>query len=155
DGLPRGASAVAFSGDGRFLATALPEGAIQLWEAATWTKRNEYKGHRDRTTALTFTPAGQLLSGSLATTVLAWDIRPPRVAVSVSLEKAWSDLAAREADVSFRSEGKFLAASAETVKTFAEKVKPVEALDPKRIRRLLADLDSEVFAVREAASKAL
>jgi hypothetical protein len=155
DGLSRGASAVAFSRDGRFLAAALPEGAIQLWEAATWTKRNEYKGHRDRPTALTFTPAGQLLSGSLDTTVLAWDIRPPRVAVSMSLERAWNDLATREAGVSFQSEGRFLAAPAETVKLFAEKVKLVEALDPKRIRRLLADLDSEVFAVREAASKAL
>jgi hypothetical protein len=122
---------------------------------ATWTKRNEYKGHRDRPTALTFTPAGQLLSGSLDTTVLAWDIRPPRVAVSMSLERAWNDLATREAGVSFQSEGRFLAAPAETVKLFAEKVKLVEALDPKRIRRLLADLDSEVFAVREAASKAL
>jgi RNA polymerase sigma factor (sigma-70 family) len=155
DGLSIGASAVAFSRDGRFLAAALPEGAIQLWEAATWTKRNEYKGHRDRPTALTFTPAGQLLSGSLDTTVLAWDIRPPRVAVSVSLERAWSDLAAREAGVSFQSEGRFLTAPAATVKLFAEKVKLMEALDPKRIRRLLADLDSEVFAVREAASKAL
>jgi hypothetical protein len=73
----------------------------------------------------------------------------------VSLESAWNDLAAREAGVSFQSEGRFLAAPAETVKLFAEKVKPVEALDPKRIRRLLADLDNEVFAVREAASKAL
>jgi RNA polymerase sigma factor (sigma-70 family) len=155
DGLSKGASAIAFSRDGRFLAAALPDGAIRLWEVATWTKRNEYKGHRDRPTALTFTPAGQLLSGSLDTTVLAWDIRPPRVAVSVPLERAWNDLAAREAGVSFQSEGRFLAAPAETVKLFAEKVKPVEALDPKRIRRLLADLDSEVFAVREAASKAL
>lgn len=31
----------------------------------------------------------------------------------------------------------------------------MEALDPKRIQRLLADLDSDEFAVREAASKAL
>jgi HEAT repeat protein len=31
----------------------------------------------------------------------------------------------------------------------------VEALDPKRIQRLLADLGSDTFAVRETASKAL
>ncbi len=46
-------------------------------------------------------------------------------------------------------------APAETVKLFAEKVKPVETLDPKRIQRLLADLGSDVFAVREAATEAL
>ena len=155
NGLPMGATGVAFSRDGRFLAIALPEGAIQLWEVATWTKRNEYKGHRDRPTALTFTPAGQLLSGSLDTTVLAWDIRPPRVAVSVSLESAWNNLAKREARESLQSEGRFLAAPADAVKVFAEKVKPVAALDPKRVQRLLADLGSDEFAVREAASKAL
>ena len=81
--------------------------------------------------------------------------RPPRVADSVTLESAWNDLAAREAGESFQSEGRFLAAPADTVKLFAEKIKPVEALDPKRVQRLLADLDSDEFAVREAASKAL
>src|SRR5215510_4071321 len=108
DGLSMGASAAAFSRDGRFLATALPEGAIRIWEVATWTARNEYKGHRDRPTALTFAPGGQLLSGSLDTTVLDWDIRPPRVAVSVPLERAWNDLARKEAGESFKSEGRFL-----------------------------------------------
>jgi hypothetical protein len=155
DGLPIGASAVAFSGDGRFLATALPEGAIRIWEVATWTVQNEFKGHRDRPTTLTFAPGGQLLSGSLDTTVLAWDIRPPRVADSVSLESAWNDLATKGAGESFKTEGRFLAAPAEAVKLFAEEVKPVEVLDPKRMQGLLADLGSDKFAVREAASKAL
>ncbi len=41
------------------------------------------------------------------------------------------------------------------MKLFAERVKPVETLDPKRIQRLLADLGSDVFAVREAATEAL
>jgi hypothetical protein len=155
DGLRLGATAVAFSRDGRFLATALPDGAIQLWEVATWSKRNEFKGHRDRATTLTFASGGQLLSGSLDTTVLAWDLRPPRVAPSVTLESAWNDLARRDAAESFKSEGRFLAAPADTVKLFAERIKPVDALDPKRVERLLADLGSNEFAVREAASKAL
>ena len=47
---------------------------MQVWEVATWTKRNEFKGHRDRPTTLAFTPGGKLLSGSLDTTVLAWDL---------------------------------------------------------------------------------
>ncbi|HEV3259357.1 MAG TPA: sigma-70 family RNA polymerase sigma factor [Gemmataceae bacterium] len=147
--------AAAFSRDGRFLATAVPDGVIQIWEVATWTKRNEFKGYQDRLITLTFGPGGQLFSGNVDTTVLAWDTRPPRVADSVSLESAWNDLATREAGASFKSEGRFLAAPADTVKLFAEKIRPVEALDPKRIQRLLADLDSEEFAVREAASKAL
>jgi RNA polymerase sigma factor (sigma-70 family) len=147
--------AAAFSRDGRFLATTGPEDVIQVWEVATWTRRTEFKGHRDRPTALAFAPGGQLLSGSLDTTVLAWEMRPPHVAASVSLESAWKNLAERNAGVSFRSEGRFLAAPAESAKFFADKVQPVEPLKPRRIRRLLTDVDSEEFAVREAASKAL
>jgi DNA-binding beta-propeller fold protein YncE len=145
----------AFSRDGRFLATAVSGGVLRIWEVATWTKRNECKGHRDQVTTLAFAPGGQLLSGSQDTTVLAWDMQPPRVADSVSLESAWNALAAREAGESFRSEGKFLAAPADAVKYFAAKVQPGEALDPRRVQRWLADLDSDEFAVREAASKAL
>jgi WD40 repeat protein len=145
----------AFSGDGRSLATASHDGTITIWETATWTRRTLFESPHERTTALAFTPGGQLLCGGLDTTVLARDIRPPRVAVSVSLESAWNDLATREAGASFRSEGRFLAAPAETMKLFAEKVQPVKALDPRRIQRWLADLGSDAFAVREAASRTL
>ena len=75
--------AAAFSPDGRYLAIAVPDGVIQIWEVATWTKRNEFKGYRDHSITLTFGPGGQLFSGHDDTTVLAWDMRPPRVADSV------------------------------------------------------------------------
>src|SRR5262249_5559995 len=74
------------SRDRRFLAAAVSGGVLRIWEVATWTRRNEFKGgHRDGLTALTFAPGGQLLSGSQDTTVLAWDARPPHVADSVTL----------------------------------------------------------------------
>jgi len=82
-------------------------------------------------------------------------MRPPRVAASVTLASAWNDLANRDAAESFQSEGRFLAAPADAVKLFAERIKPAEALDPRRVERLLADLSSNKFAVRAAASKAL
>jgi RNA polymerase sigma factor (sigma-70 family) len=145
-----------FSRDGRFLATAASGGVLQVWEVATWTKRNEFKGgQREGATTLTFAPGGQLLSGSLDTTVLAWDTRPPRVADSVSLESAWNALAARDVSESFRSEGRFLSSPADTVKYFADRIKLVEALDPRKVQRWLADLDSDDFAIREAASHSL
>jgi RNA polymerase sigma factor (sigma-70 family) len=167
NGLPLGAVAAAFSPDGRTVALARgadlggaakpadDEGVVYLYEVATWTVRAQFRGDQGRVTALTFAPDGRLLAGGIDTTVLAWDVRPPRVALSVPLESAWNDLAAKEAGNSFRSAGRFLAAPADTVKMFAAKTQPVAALDPKRMQRLLADLDSEEFAVREAATKAL
>lgn len=152
-----GIQAAAFSRDGRHLAMAVrPAGVIQVWEVATWTKRNEFKGDPDyQLRTLTFGPEGRLFCGNGDSTVLAWDTRPPRVTDSVSLADAWNALATREAGVSFQFEGRFLAAPAEAVKLFAKKIHPPEALDPERTGRLLADLGSDAFAVREAASKSL
>jgi RNA polymerase sigma factor (sigma-70 family) len=167
DGLPFGAVVAAFSPDGRTVALARGDdlggaaqpladaGTVRLYETATWTVRAELRSGQGQVTALAFTPGGRLLTGGFDTTVLAWDVRPPRVATSVSLESAWNDLGAREAGKSFKSEGRFLAAPAQTVKLFAERVKPARALEPRRVQRLLSDLGSDVFAVREAASKAL
>src|SRR5205807_113821 len=134
---------------------ALPEGAIRLWEVATWTAQNEYKGHRDRPTTLTFAPGGQLLSGSLDTTVLAWDFRIPPARAAGSFETAWNDLAVRDASQALKPQGQFLAAPVEAVKLFAEKIKPVEAVEAKRIQQWIGELDSPRFATREAAFKAL
>jgi RNA polymerase sigma factor (sigma-70 family) len=147
--------AAAFSRDGRHLALAVPEYRIQIWEVATWTKRCEFKSTSDRSITLTFGPGGRLFTGNQDTTVLAWDMRPPLAAGSLTLESAWNDLARRDAAESFQSEGRFLETPADAVKFFAERIKSVETLDPKRVERLLADLDSNEFAVREAASKAL
>jgi WD40 repeat protein len=167
DGLPTGAVVVAFSPDGRTLALAPgvefggaakhPEaaGTVYLYETATWTVQAEFRGGQGHVTSLAFAPDGRLLAGGTDTTVLAWDIRPPRVAATATLESAWHDLAKRDASESFKSEGRFLATPAETVKFLAEKVKPAGVLEPRRIQGLLADLDSKTFAVREAAAKAI
>lgn len=70
------AGVVAFSHDGRFLATATPEGNIELWSATNHAKLADYTaGHRDRPTALEFSPDdSRVYSGSLDTTVLAWKL---------------------------------------------------------------------------------
>jgi RNA polymerase sigma factor (sigma-70 family) len=80
DGLPVGAVCAAFAPDGRTAATAAPDGTIRLWEVKTWKVRTEFRGHRGRVCALAFLPDGRLLSGGLDTTVLVWDVRPPRAA---------------------------------------------------------------------------
>jgi RNA polymerase sigma factor (sigma-70 family) len=154
-GLPLGAVATAFSRDCRFLATATPEGSILIWEVATWTVRNTFQGHRDRPTVLTFMPGGKLLSGSVDTTVLAWDLRPPSTTSSVTLEAAWNDLIKKEAAEVYKTEGRFLASSAETVKFLGEKIQPVKAPDENRVKQLIVELGSPEFKMREAASKSL
>jgi WD40 repeat protein len=152
EGLPTGATAAAFAPDGRTFATASPDGTIRLWEVATWSVRAEFRGHRDRVTALAFTPDGRLLSGGLDTTVLAWDPRPPRPQPRAALGTAWDDLGRADGKPAFAAQGRLLASPAETIALFREKIKPA---DLKRLPRLIADLDSPVFATRQQATSEL
>jgi RNA polymerase sigma factor (sigma-70 family) len=155
DGLPLGAGSAAFSADGRALATASADGVIRLWETATWTVRAEFRGHRDRVSALAFGPDGRLFSGSLDTTVLAWDVRPPRPEGDRALAAAWDDLTHGDAAQAFRAQGRLRAAPAEAVALFAARLEPARPIDPKRVAELIADLDSPQFATRDRAAAGL
>jgi hypothetical protein len=154
-GLPSGAVSLAFSPDGRTLATASADGVIRLWETASWTVRAEFSGHRDRVTALAFGPDGRLYSGGLDTTVLGWDVRPPRPEGDGPLAAAWDDLTHGDAAQAFRAQGRLRAAPAEAVALLAARLKPARAVDPKVVAGLIADLDSPEFATRDRAAAAL
>lgn len=72
DGGP-GLAALAYSGDGRFLAVAGQQAVFQLWSVAKKAVAFEIKGAKVRVTSLAFTPDGKfVLAGSLRT-LQAWD----------------------------------------------------------------------------------
>jgi WD40 repeat protein len=67
-------SAVAFSPDGKKLATGGADRVVRVWDAATGELLHEYKGHRMSITAVAFSPDGaRLLSSSLDHTIRVWD----------------------------------------------------------------------------------
>ncbi len=155
EGLAIGAGSVSFAPDGRTLATASADGLLRIWEIATWTVRAEFRGHRDRVSALAFAPDGRLLSGSMDTTVLSWDLRPPRASVAEPLTTAWDELARTEAAPAFKAQGRLRAAPAKAVTLLAARLKPAEPVDAKRLAALIADLDRPQFAMRQKATDAL
>ena len=66
--------AVAFSPDGKQLASASRDTTVRLWDAGTGAARQTLKGHSDVVTAVAFSPDGkQLASASSDTTVRLWD----------------------------------------------------------------------------------
>jgi HEAT repeat protein len=73
---------------------------------------------------------------------------------SAKLEPLWEDLAGRDAARAYRAVWSLTAAGDRAVVFLKERLRP-DAGDAPRIRRLIAELDSRRFAVREAASRNL
>jgi WD40 repeat protein len=156
-------NAVAFSPDGRALAAA-GKGVIQLLDVATGKELLAYRGQESQVflNALAFSPDGKkLAAGYWDSTTLVWDVPPgirralPNARDRIDLDRAWSDLASQDAANAHAAIWALVAAPEQALRLLHERLKPVEAVDPRRIRRLLAELDSNEFAVRAAAAKEL
>ncbi|SRR5579883_1972942 len=151
----------AFSPDGRVLALTAPGGDLLLWDLRRGKKLRRFKGFDAQITSLGFSPDGRrLVSGLSDSTLLVWDVGTPPTAPVEKLgadgiAKAWIELGGVDARRAFRARGKLASAPEEAIALLKKQLHPEKAPDPKCLRRLLADLESEHFDTREKAQKDL
>src|SRR5262249_11944199 len=66
---------VAFSADGKFLASSSLDRTVRIWDVSTWKTRHALRGHTDYAGGVAFSPDGRsLASGSGDRTVKVWDV---------------------------------------------------------------------------------
>ncbi|HWG46935.1 MAG TPA: WD40 repeat domain-containing protein [Gemmataceae bacterium] len=152
-----------FSPDGKTLLSGGTGDTLRLWDVATGKLRHELAGHQAAVVAAAFSPDGKrIASTSEDTTILIWDVPgldklvrpPPSPLTEEELQCLWIDLAAQESTVRQRTFRRLMTAPKTAIAFLKQRLKPDLPRDDQ-LARLLDDLDSETFAVRENASREL
>src|SRR5262249_5733548 len=121
-------------------------------------------GHEGGVVSLLFAPDGKhLFSGGTDTTVLTWDLTrltPPEPARPAelparALDGLWTDLAGKDAARALEAISKLSASPDQAFTLLKGRLRPATPPDPKRLARLLADLNSDRFELRRQAQSDL
>jgi hypothetical protein len=154
---------VAFSADGRLLAVARDDSDVALFETATATEVRRLAGHTGRVWALAFSPDGRsLVTGSFDATALVWDLtgtalakKPAVPLTDDALEQLWRDLGHADGAEGYKAVWTLTRSAKQAIPFVEKRLRAGAEGDTKAVARLIAELDSDTFEVRERASQAL
>jgi hypothetical protein len=162
-GQPQTFVSLAFSPDGRLLLAGSANGTVRVWELATRAVLHNFKPHAGQVHSLTFAADGKTFaSASTDTTAKVW--RPvasvneaPKEAkvTAAEMDLLLKDLRARDGKQAVKAVLALAATPRQTLAVLKQALRPVKPVPAERVARLLTDLDSNRFAVREKASREL
>jgi hypothetical protein len=161
---PAALGALAFSPNGRYLAMSQGSAAVQAYDVLTGKELDRLTGHAGPVTCLVFTADGRrLISGSLDTTAIVWDVaakfKPAAPAAdkldAQAQEKLWADLGGKDGTQAFEALRVLLAHPGPALALARAHLKPVAPPDAQRVAQLLAELNSPKFDVRQKAAAEL
>jgi WD40 repeat protein len=158
---------LAFSKDGWGLFAGLGDWwdratAICCWDLVANKKLKPLVGPPSNIRALALSPDGtKLASGTTDTTMLIWDVsslfhpvkQPPLAAKE--LARRWSCPGEVDAQQAYLSMYRLACSPAQMVPFLRDKLRTFAPPTAARLRKLIADLDDDTFAVRDKATKEL
>jgi WD40 repeat protein len=154
---------IAFSPNGRVLAAGSKDHKLHFWDLATAKPLPSAEGHKDNVLALAFSNDGKILaSGGEDGVALIWDasslLQTEKTAGDLTVKelgRLWTQLAGDDETAAFAALQASIAHPKEAVEFFGTRVSKLLALDEPRLAKLVGDLDSDEFAVREKATEEL
>src|SRR5439155_6152493 len=172
DGHARALNGVAFSPDGRTLATGSDDGAVRVWDVLSGKELGRFgkeveQGKGGWVLAVAFSPDGRTLvsggldvakGGRIPSTANIWDVsritgRQRAVAERspAELEADWKDLSG-DAAKGYAALGRLVSSPKQAIPFLGKHLQSAKPPDSKRIERLIGDLDDGRFEVRQQAT---
>lgn len=160
----RNPHSLAFAPDGRLLVQAADDGKARVWDVWAGKEVATLTGHQGSLTAAAFSCDGRrLATGGVDTTALVWDAAPFRAKLTDRTtalppnrgEKLWADLDDADAARAYEALRALAADPKQAVSLVRGRVKPARAPEATRLKKLIADLDSDDFATRMEAKQEL
>jgi hypothetical protein len=154
---------VAFDRTGRILISGDNGGVVKLWDLAAGKNTTILDGAGIAVYSVKFSPDGAILAAAMSDgSLVLWDMAPTnegkqqRVELSKEeFDARWSELSDINARKAYRAMCGLIRSPQQTVGFLEQHLPPVAWIDRQRLAQLIADLDSDRFAVRGNARKAL
>jgi WD40 repeat protein len=157
-------SSLAFSPDGRLLYSGSYDHTVRVWEVFTGLEARKLEGHTAWVWNLALAPDGRSLASCGSDgRVLLWDVGPPRPDKTVKLsprelEGCWGALAGEAAGRALQAVHALAASPGQSVPFLKERLRVVRSAkgpSDEELARLVRELDSDSFAVRQRAEAEL
>lgn len=152
-----------YSPDGKLLVGGGADRVVRFWDALSGKELKSLTGHQNTINCLAFAANGKtVITGSMDTTALVWpaddlklEVPQPVDVDAAQVDALWKDLASEDARKAYEAVRTLGIGRGPVLAALKERVRAVPAPDARKIAQLIADLDSNMFAVRQKATDEL